>query len=987
MRESLRRWIADADTRQSMTDFLIDSNVQQLEYLQGRSVDLYYSLAGELFARLRNGATEDQSWGTLGNGLASVSRDLRGQTRADALFFSAVAFYRGGFPASALLTMRDTSPEHWMTETQRACYELLTRSPTPATASVRSLVQAVRVGAQTDIAQNAILAQREAQEALQSGPDEWVARHLYAALLYQFQSTNLRAVLPDGSNPRWDPLVASFLDRTPAVWEFFPSQVAAIATGLLTSTDSYSMQMPTGSGKTALTETLLFNHLVDTEGERAVLLVPFRALARELRHSVGRRLSSMGLRCRTIYGGTIPTREEEGEIDNVRVIIATPEALTGLLGSHPEVVESISLVVCDEGHLLDGGARGIGLELLLARFRARVPAPRIIFLSAIVPNVEEINSWLGGTDSTVVRSAYQPAPPEYAVLRPNGSGVRLEVGLELQGYSTTVPAHTLPNFLDADDFRYINPLSGRRNVYSFNTHKTRAIAAARKALPVGTVAVFATAKSGPQGVYSLAEELINQLAANIPLPNPIQYSVHRQPIDHAIEYLASEYGSDWVGTRALQSGAAVHHGDLPQETRDVLEDLLSTGRIAMVICTSTLAEGVNLPIRTMVLYSVTRPDNRGRPTPMLARDIKNLVGRAGRAGSSTRGLVICANPDNWPLIRPVTEGAPGERVEGALLDLLRRLEGALARGDEPLSNSALEDTPPLLPLIDGIDTSLIELIHDELGNDEFVRIAESIASSTFAAMRASAAQRELLGRVFRLRAARMLAMRSSGMLAWAQETGARPRLLDSVVASLFPRFDRWGLVESPLDDDMLTAVLEWAWEQPGFSTAAEKAFEKSGVEDIRAVLHRIVKGWISGDSFLGISANTGLRVQPLLRVHASIVAYELMTLVEQAMALLQRYTSSEGIELGAGALVLPDSLRHGVSTAEARFLMASGVRHRRAAVSLGDSIAETGDSNPFTTPRDLARSLLEDSETWTARLGRLVYFRTVVDVSSAPASE
>ncbi len=165
--------------------------------------------------------------------------------------------------------------------------------------------------------------------------------------------------------------------------------------------------MPTGSGKTALTETLLFSHLTDRPDDRAVLLVPYRALARELRHSLGRQLSQMGLPVRTVYGGTVPTPEEADDLADVRVLIATPESLTGLFGAQPELVEQVSLVMCDEGHLLDSGARGIGLELLLARLRRRTPAPRMVFVSAIVPNIEEINAWLGGSDNTVVRSDYR----------------------------------------------------------------------------------------------------------------------------------------------------------------------------------------------------------------------------------------------------------------------------------------------------------------------------------------------------------------------------------------------------------------------------------------------------------------------------------------------------------------------------------------------------------------------------------------------------
>ena len=74
----------------------------------------------------------------------------------------------------------------------------------------------------------------------------------------RFCDANLRSVLPEGGASFWDPLVSSFLGRKPPVWEFFPSQIQAVRQGLLTSRETFSIQMPTGAGKTALCETLLY---------------------------------------------------------------------------------------------------------------------------------------------------------------------------------------------------------------------------------------------------------------------------------------------------------------------------------------------------------------------------------------------------------------------------------------------------------------------------------------------------------------------------------------------------------------------------------------------------------------------------------------------------------------------------------------------------------------------------------------------------------
>ncbi|WP_060915355.1 DEAD/DEAH box helicase [Microbacterium oleivorans] len=981
MRENLGRWIADAETQQTIEDFRLTGHLGQLAYLHDRTTDLYYSLVGELFDRVRAGGGDPLDWASLGRALETASRDLRDGARSDALFFAAVAFFQGGYPASAVMTMRLADPQFWEVQAQEAAYELLSRPVNPASSSTQQLVAAVRIGNMRAVDEMVAAAREEADRAIDVGPDEWVAHRLYAAMIERFQRTNLRAVLPDGAARRWDPLVESFLDRRQPVWDFFPSQMEAIEAGLLSSAESYSLQMPTGAGKTALTETLIFDHLSRSPGSKAVLLVPYRALARELRGSVGRQLTAMGLRSRTVYGGTVPGIEESDDLEDVRVLIATPEALTGLAGANPELLTEISLVVCDEGHLLDSDSRGVGLELLLARLKARDPSPRIVFVSAIVPNVEEINTWLGGSDATVVRSDYRPAIAEFAVLRPSGAGRQRKIGLELHEPSTSVPSHTLPEFLALEDFQFTNSATGRLNTYDFGSTKTQAVAAARKALALGPVAVFATEKGGNRGVIGLANELLKQISAGLDLPRPLAYMTDGSVIESVVAYLVREYGEDWVGTRALMAGAIVHHGDVPQETREVLEELVSERRVSMVLCTSTLAEGVNLPLRTMVLYSVKRSSDGSAPEAMLARDIKNLVGRAGRAGSSTRGLVVCANPEDWALVSPVAEGQPGESVAGALITLVRALEGALARQQLQLTNGVLEASPVLFSLVDGVDAALVELIRDELGAERFAGIAEALAAETFAAARATEQERQLLFSVFQLRAERLIEMRSSGRLALAQGTSARPRLVDAVIDDLLPRFEEWETVESPLDPDLIRLFVGWALAQPGFIGESETAYRRTEVTDLAASLSALILAWLQGKPFTELASQAGVGIDALLRIHAKLVLFDLVTLIEQAVAILEQHLNSQGVALAPAVAAFPDFLRFGVPTAAARELMAKGVRHRSAAVQLGAHSSMKSMTNLFSSPLMIARELLAATEVWLPQLGDLVYQRTVSDLA------
>lgn len=386
--------------------------------------------------------------------------------------------------------------------------------------------------------------------------------------------------------------------------------------GLIESNRTFSLQMPTSAGKTALMETLLYWHAKSTPINIAILLVPFRSLAAELKGSLVKTLNDFKIPTKCIYGGTIPTGDEVHDLAATRVIVATPEALSGLL-SAGELVPRISLVICDEGHLLDGEGRGVGLEMLLARLKARPSGPpRFVFISAIVPNVEEINSWLGGDNSGVVRSSYRPAIAEFSVLRPEGDGVNRRIHLEMHPHLDGGGSYSIKKFLSKDEFQFRSSETGRSKTYGFGSNKVLAIAAARKALAIGTVAVFAANKRGDRGAIGMAEELNKQLLQPLDLPSPQTYA-DQSRLAPAVAYLAAEYGRDWIGTKSASSGVVLHHGDIPQEAREVLEKLLRQEVVKFVICTSTLAEGVNLPIRTLVLYSVrrnmNRPGNRGGP--------------------------------------------------------------------------------------------------------------------------------------------------------------------------------------------------------------------------------------------------------------------------------------------------------------------------------------------------------------------------------------
>lgn len=965
----------------------------ELAQIGNRLSDYYISLVGELFDGVHSTNTPSDDWAQLGNAFLQFSKeipteqvDALGISKDEAALFAAAAFYFGDFPASACLAMRQSTRPTDPQSPWAACYDFLARPSDLGSQTAIEVREHLRSGDLFGLSDNVEASATEAQSALADGPETWVAAALLSRLLARFEASNIRAVLPEGANAFWTPLINSFIDRKPSTWEFFPSQIQAIERGLLGNAESYSLQMPTGAGKTTLCETLLYWHLKRNPTHVAIMIVPYRSLASELRHSLVRQLNGLGIAARCAYGGTIPSGDEVHGLDHINALIATPESLSGILSADPAFAQRISLVICDEGHLLDSSGRGIGLELLLARMKARQVNPiRFVFMSAIIPNIEEINAWLGGGEGTVIRSTYRPAIAEFSVLRSAGSGVSKSVRLDMHPHAQQ-RQYSIHGFLDRNTFQYVNARTGRTKTYGFSSTKTLAVAAARKVLSMGTTAIFAANKRGDQGAIGLAEELIKQLECPLPLPKPIDHA-DIEALRTRVDYLETEFGAGWIGTRSLSNGAVLHHGDIPQETREVLEELLRDRRVQLVICTSTLAEGVNLPIRSLVLYSVQRRIGSGRPENMLARDIKNLVGRAGRAGANTRGLVICANPDQWWLVLPVATAGAGEPVRGSLLTLIGELEHFLRTHSIALDNQFLESQPASHSLIDGVDATLIELIAEEIGDAEFLRLATDLSDHTFAAHQLPAGSAVTLRKVFELRAQRLIALRADGKIAWLQDTGAKVRLLDFVEQVLMPSRLDWASPVDPVSDELVSAILEWAWQNRELKEDVRATFRLDDGQNPESVKHsffEIIRQWVRGATFVQIAQSTQIDIDDILGIHTRAISYALQTLVEQGISLLSRLLLERGIEINEGVPAFVEHLKFGAPSRIGVLLANAGVRHRKAYVELGNAMRSLAIPIFSANAKAVALQSLEThSEAWRGALGEFVFSNTLTDVGRA----
>ena len=168
-------------------------------------------------------------------------------------------------------------------------------------------------------------------------------------------------------------MIDSFLSRTPPVWEYFPSQIQAIEAGLLTSTESSSLEMPTGAGKTTLWEPSSIGTPIGPYGCRNFacplprLGLRAKPLNGEPTQPDGYSRTSSLRRHRSAARSDQRSRRAKGDRGDTG-------SFDRSLGCEWRFLAKGLPCICDEGHLLDSRGRGVSLELLLARFKSRLSA-------------------------------------------------------------------------------------------------------------------------------------------------------------------------------------------------------------------------------------------------------------------------------------------------------------------------------------------------------------------------------------------------------------------------------------------------------------------------------------------------------------------------------------------------------------------------------------------------------------------------------------
>lgn len=449
-------------------------------------------------------------------------------------------------------------------------------------------------------------------------------------VLYEFSTWRQVEAHSPTFNYIWRDYLRSLTITEPPVVEFWKSQVKALEKGILSIEENFVIKMPTSAGKTTIAELLILSSLINHPDKKVVYVAPYRSLVFEIESFLEKHLGNMGYRIASLYGGYDFTDFENFLLNNTDVVITTVEKLDLLIRQNREIIDRISLLIFDEGHIIDQGARGIRTEFLISRIR-KLSADRvqIIFLSAVIPNMGDFADWLSKNDATpsgLIEETWKPT--------------RLVSGyLKFEGNTGIIQFPEERFFVPVFKIKkrsFLTPTGRRGKLKEYPDRNKKIEIAAELALyfkESGPTLIFVSRPDWAELVASVIIKVLHDIKPEDRLNRTYdEISSLRDLVKLCSEIL----GDSHLLTKCLRKGVAYHHGRVPQILRNMIEDAFRVGVLKILIATNTLAQGVNLPIKTLIVHSVHRGENRKVPI----RDYWNICGRTGRALRETEGRII-----------------------------------------------------------------------------------------------------------------------------------------------------------------------------------------------------------------------------------------------------------------------------------------------------------------------------------------------------------
>lgn len=557
----------------------------------------------------------------------------------------------------------------------------------------------------------------------------------------------------------WKQGLAPIAKSRPYLWA---NHRDAIHQGYLTPGISAAISFPTGSGKSTLSELKILANLC--QGKDTVFLAPTLALVDQTARALNKMFPNARLDRERANDNPF---DFDIDIENrlAPMSVMTPERCLALMGHQPELFANVGLLVFDECHLLHAGVndrsrRAVDAMLCILNLSVQTPSADYLLLSAMMSNTEDIAAWLAeltGRPCLPLNMAWKPtrqvrgsvvfSSTRVSELRTKLIDVRLSM-LE-KGDKRPRPSAVLKQELTAkplgllglrfrwdsinrDDYSLL-PLSENETTLSVSDETWGLTANANSV--AAELACFASRNDGIKTLVfahtvPLAVSTQKKVGKHLG-PTNIPFSIDEQAL---YELACKEVGDtsalyiETVKGKAAKWSSLCHHGLLLPAERQLHESLFRRADgVPVLVATSTLAQGMNLPSHVVIIAGDSKFDEENQQLArMKAHDLLNAAGRAGRAGQSSYGLV---------LVVP-SKIVDFDESSNKIAKHWSELQGIFAQSDQCL---AIED--PLEAILDRIQVSG----HDAGGDADYLLRRLPISSE---ATDADGGAKNLLARSF-----------------------------------------------------------------------------------------------------------------------------------------------------------------------------------------------------------------------------------------------
>ncbi|OGM45508.1 DNA-directed DNA polymerase theta [Aspergillus bombycis] len=478
-------------------------------------------------------------------------------------------------------------------------------------------------------------------------------------------------------------LVSNF--ASVGVRSIYPWQASCLlAPGLLEGEKHLIYTAPTGGGKSLVADVLMLKRIIENPSRKAILVLPYVALVQEKSKWLKRMVQDVEKRIDDIddqVAGAMPYHQRWKKLQksirvtgffggsrstatwaNTDIAVCTIEKANSLINTAIEEhsIGDLGVVVLDELHMLDDEHRGYLLELMVTKILLLQQDIQIIGMSATLSNTELLAEWM---NANYYISTYRPIPIEDYLVYENAI-YPAETSRQLFQTITQSPSMSTVSLTDTmPPHRIIQPPTSQ----AFANPTTNAMVA----LSIDTAAegysalVFCGSRQSCQLHASIISEAM-------PVPAAVDPDELSRRLDLLAELRSLPSGLDPVLENTLVRGVAFYHAGMTTEERDFIGQAYDHGVLRVLIATCSLAAGVNLPARRVIINGVRM--GRDLVGPAMLRQ---MCGRAGRKGKDEAGetYLICGKSELQTVCDLLEAGMPA--IESCLTPEKRGLKRAI----------------------------------------------------------------------------------------------------------------------------------------------------------------------------------------------------------------------------------------------------------------------------------------------------------------------